>query len=171
MRVNVLPPPWTVFTTSRNMADDGLSPEQATRIADAVEDIETNVYRLRGYQCLSREEYKSPENREAREAVEREFEKLTAAVVDIARTILNVEGVSAPDRRKSAISELAQQDIVDDQLAQKLRDAVGFRDVLSHAYGPIVNDDLVYDALQNSLDRYVTFVEAIADYLDGVDED
>lgn len=150
-------------------ADDGLSPAQATRIADAVEDIETNVSRLRTYQELSREEYRASENREKREAVEREFEKLTAAVVDIARTVLKAEGVAVPDERKATITELEQRGIIDAPLAQKLRDAIGFRDVLSHSYGPIVNDDIVYDALQNSLDRYVSFVEAISEYLDSVE--
>ncbi len=77
--------------------EDTLSPEQATRVADAAEDIETNVSRLRSYQSLSREEYLSAEYRETREAVERKFEKLTAAVVDIAQTILKAEGIAAPD--------------------------------------------------------------------------
>jgi uncharacterized protein YutE (UPF0331/DUF86 family) len=37
--------------------------------------------------------------------------------------------------------------------------------VLSHTYGPIINDDIVYDALQNSLQQYVNFAEAIDEYL------
>lgn len=63
------------------------------------------------------------------------------------------------------ISELHAIGVIDDELDRKLREAVGFRDVLAHSYGPIVNDDLVYDALQNSLDRYVHFVESIHRYL------
>lgn len=145
--------------------EDSPTPEQAARIADAVEDIETNVSRLRGYQNLSRAEYLDAANREKREAVEREFEKLTAAVVDISQTILKAENIDVPDHRKAVIAELDSLDIVDAALAQKLRDAIGFRDVLAHSYGPIVNDDLVYDALQNSLERYVSFVEAVSEYL------
>ena len=144
---------------------DSLTPEQATRVADAVEDIETNVSGLRSYQNLSRDEYLSAEYKETREAVERKFEKLTAAVVDIAQTILKAEGIAAPDHRKAAIDGLETLDILDSTLAQKLRDAIGFRDVLAHSYGPIVNDDIVYDALQNSLERYVAFVEAVSEYL------
>jgi len=88
-------------TTNPDMvSEDALSPEQATRIADAVETIEMNVSQLRTYQKLSREAYQADANREAREAIERKFEKLTAAVVDIARTILDVEGVAVPDERK-----------------------------------------------------------------------
>lgn len=151
------------------MADDGLTPERATRIADAVEDIETNVSQLRTYQTLSRDEYRADENRETREAVERKFEKLTAAVLDVARTVLKAEGITVPDQRKAVIAELERQGVIDADLAQQLRDAIGFRDVLAHAYGPIVNDDIVYDALQNSLDRYVAFVEAVSVYLDATE--
>jgi uncharacterized protein YutE (UPF0331/DUF86 family) len=114
-------------------------------------------------------EYLSAEYRETREAVEREFEKLTAAVVDIAQTILKAEGIVVPDHRKAAIDELETLDVIDSTPAQKLRDAIGFRDVLAHSYGTVVNDDIVYDALQNSLERYVTFVEAVSRYLSVAD--
>ena len=36
---------------------------------------------------------------------------------------------------------------------------------MAHTYGPVVNDDVVYNALQNDLDRYVEFVEAIGEYV------
>jgi hypothetical protein len=42
--------------------------------------------------------------------------------------------------------------------------------VLAHTYGPVVNDDIVYDALQNSLDRYVAFVECIDQYLSDTEQ-
>lgn len=149
--------------------EDPLSPEQAARVADAVEDIETNVSRPRSYQSLSRDEYLSAEYRETREAVEREFEKLTAAVIDIAQIILTAETNTVPDHRKATIDELEALGIINAALAQKLRDAIGFRDVLAHSYGPIVNGDIVYDALQNSLERYVAFVEAVSEYLGAAD--
>lgn len=53
--------------------------------------------------------------------------------------------------------------MIDEEFLQKLEEAVGFRDVRSHTYEPIVNDDLVYDAVQSSLDRYIVFTEAISE--------
>lgn len=144
---------------------DGPPAELVQRIADAVEDIERNVSDLRELQELSRSEYRSDANGFRRDAVERKFEKLTAATLDIAKTILRIERETVPERRKRVISELHAIGVIDDELDRKLREAVGFRDVLAHSYGPIVNDDLVYDALQNSLDRYVHFVEAVHQYL------
>lgn len=147
------------------MTEEGLSPTRAKRIADAVEDIERNVSRLQTLQSLSKAEYCAPENVDRRDAVERKFEKLSAATVDIAETILKAERGVAPEQRKEKIRALVSAGIIDHELAQKLCTAVGFRDVLAHTYGPVVNDELVYDALQTGLGRYVEFVKAVDEYL------
>ena len=149
----------------------GMPPDRANRIADAVEDIEQNVARLRDDQQLSRSEYTAAENYDLRNAVERKFEKLAEATLDIAEEICKQERGAAPDRRKAKITALEGEGIISADVADRLREAAGFRDVLSHSYGPIVNDDLVYDALQTSLDRYVDFVEAIEVYLSGMSEE
>jgi uncharacterized protein YutE (UPF0331/DUF86 family) len=146
------------------MSDD-LRSDRANRLADAVEDIERNVTRLQEYQSLSHEEYVAPDEQDRRDAVERKFEKLTEAMVDAASEICKAERGSAPERRKDVVSALADEDVVDGDLAERLRIAVAFRDVLAHTYGPIVNDDIVYDALQNDLSRYVEFVESVAAYV------
>jgi len=146
---------------------EGLRPDRANRIADAVEDIERNVDRLRDFQTLTHDEYVAPAEQDRRDAVERKFEKLTEATVDIATEICKAECGNAPERRKSVISALDDEGVIDSNLAERLRTAVAFRDVLAHTYGPIVNDDIVYDALQNDLSRYVEFVEAVATYVDA----
>lgn len=148
------------------MTDRDLPVDRANRIADAVEDIERNVVRLRSYQELTRDAYRSPGEHERRDATERKFVKLTEATLDIASEVCKQERGRVPERRKAQIDVLETEGIVDGDLADRLRSAVGFRDVLAHTYGPVVNDDLVYDALQNSLERYVEFVEAIDEYLD-----
>ena len=140
------------------------------RIANGVEAIERTVTELRDLQGISRAAYKRDENRLRRDAVERKFEKLTAAVIDVCETVLRIERESIPDRRKAVVTELEAVGVIDAALAEKLRAAVGFRDVLAHTYGPVVNDDIVYDALQNSLDRYVSFVECIDQYLSESDQ-
>lgn len=79
--------------------------------------------------------------------------------------VVKQEGRPVPGQRKETISTIEKLGIVDHDLADRLREAVGFRDVLAHTDGPIVNDELVYDALQHGLDRYVAFVEAIREYM------
>jgi len=149
------------------MGADDLSADRANRIADAVEDIERNVTRLRTYQQLSRAEYSATGEQDRRDAIERKFEKLAEAVIDIASELCKQERGAVPDHRKATITALEDGGLVTNELADQLREAVGFRDVLAHTYGPIVNDDLVYDALQNGLERYVEFVAAVDDYLSG----
>ena len=86
-------------------------PDRANRIADAVEDIEQNVARLRDDQQLSRSEYTAAENYDLRNAVERKFEKLTEATLDIAEEICKQERGAAPNRRKEKITALEDEGI------------------------------------------------------------
>lgn len=149
------------------MDDENLPADAVNRIADAIEDIERNVTRLRELRDVSREEYTADDQQDLRDAVERKFVKLAEAVLDIAETILDHERESVPDRRKAKIDALEEEGIIGPDLSRALQDAVEFRDVLAHTYGPVVNDDIVYDALQQGHDRYVAFVEAIHAYLSG----
>ena len=152
------------------MADDEIPPPRVARIADAVDDIEENVTRLRSLQSLSHGEYTDSDAQDRRDAVERKFEKLAEATLDIATELCKQETGSVPDRRKQRITVLENAGIVDADLADRLRAAIAFRDVLAHTYGAIVNDDLVYDALQSDLQRYVEFVRAIDEYLERTAE-
>lgn len=144
---------------------DEMPPERANRIADAVEDIEQNVSRLRDCQSVSRDEYKATGNHDLRDATERKFEKLAEAVLDVCESILKQEGEAVPSRRKETIAAAEQIGLIDSDLNDRLQEAIEFRDVLSHTYGPVVNDDIVYDSVHQSLERYVEFVEAVHDYL------
>lgn len=145
------------------MTDD--SAVLVQRIADGIESIELTIRDLRDLQSLSQEEYRSEDNRRTREAVERKFETLIAATLDVSKAILKLESRSIPNQRKAVVRELESLDVVDGNLADRLTEAVAFRDVLAHSYGPIINDDIVYDAMQHSLDRYVDFVAAVNEYL------
>lgn len=95
---------------------------------------ERNVERLRELQSVSMSEYTSDENQDLRGAVERKFEKLTETVLDIAGKLLKEEGIPVPERRKRRLSELEAEGIIEPALADRLRDSVGFRDVLSHLW-------------------------------------
>ncbi|WP_276255247.1 type VII toxin-antitoxin system HepT family RNase toxin [Halomontanus rarus] len=147
------------------MSDTSLPADMLSRITDAIESIQRNVTALQERQDLSREAYKADRNRDLRDAVERKFEKLAEAVLDVADQICKHERGLSTTYRKERIRTLEDEGVISPSISQDLQEAVGFRDVLSHSYGPIVNDDLVYDALQNGLDRYVEFAAAIRTYV------
>ena len=77
---------------------DELSPARANRIADAVEAIERDVVRLAELQHLALGEYVSDGNQDTRDVVERKFEKLTEATLDIARQEVSRTGAPTPVR-------------------------------------------------------------------------
>ena len=67
------------------------------RIADGIESIELTIRDLRDLQSLSQQEYRSPDNRRTREAVERKFETLIAATLDVSKAILKLEDRPIPN--------------------------------------------------------------------------
>jgi uncharacterized protein YutE (UPF0331/DUF86 family) len=142
-----------------------LPSDKANRIAEAIESLERNVTALRQKQSISRSAYTGVGNQDLRDSVERKFEKLAEAILDIADQVLKHECGASPNGRNEKIRALHRENVLDAQLTQDVLDAVGFKEVLSHTYGPIINDDIVYDALQNSLQQYVDFAEAIDEYL------
>jgi len=116
------------------MPEGSLPADRANRIADAVEEIEHNVSRLREFQHLSHEEYTDPAEQDRRDAIERKFVKLAEATLDIATQLCKQERSTLPEMRKERVAVLADEGIVDESLAERLRSALGFRDVLAHTY-------------------------------------
>lgn len=149
---------------------DDLSAERANRIADGLEAIERDLNRLRELQSLTIDDYTADGNQDVRAVVERRFETLTEATLDVSRQLVRQEGRSVPDRRKATIDVLEDLGILDSDVSERLREAVAFRDVLAHTYGPVIDDELVYDALQDGLDRFVLFVQAVDRYVTSFEE-
>lgn len=52
-------------------------------------------------------------------------------------------------------------------MTEEMAQAARFRNVLSHTYGDVIDDDVVYNAPQD-LDRYREFVRAVRDHLDAI---
>jgi len=140
-----------------------LSREEVERIVTAVETMEASLGVLADKQSLSRNEYVT--NRAARDIVERRFVKLTEAALDIARTLAQHERGPQPDSNPAVMITLGDVGVLDDATTEKMTQAARFRNVLVHTYGDAINDDDVYDALQN-LDRYRDFLFAVREYLD-----
>lgn len=150
--------------------EDSLPPDRAIRIATAIESIERDLNRLFDLQNGSLADYLDEGNQDTRDIVERRFETLTEATLDVARQLIKQEGQRVPARRQAVIDTLEDLDIVDAALAEKLGEAVAFRDVLAHTYGPVIDDELVYEALTDDLDRYVSFVQAVNRYVARFDD-
>lgn len=78
--------------------------------------------------------------------------------------ILSALGVRQEESNADAIRQLGHHEVISDATAEKLADAAGFRNVLAHEYGPVIDDGQVYDALQD-LARYRDYLFEVREFL------
>lgn len=83
--------------------------------------------------------------------------------IDIAQHICSAEGWGPPADNGDAMRLLGNHDVLNADLADELRKAVGFRNVLVHEYIQ-VSDDIVITRL-NDLGDIERFVELVAAYI------
>lgn len=97
-------------------------------------------------------------------AVERMFENAIQACSDLAQHVaardLGYEGSSA----KGAVRELERGGVLNAETADKLVEAIGFRNVLAHEYGH-VDPAEVFEILQTGLGIYDRFSKEIAEWV------
>ena len=113
---------------------------------------------------LSFEEYRA--DREQRDIVEREFETAIEARLDIGKMILRAKDIDIPETNAQVFRELGERSIVDSDLAGRMAQAAGFRNILSHQYGNEINDRDVYNFLQEDLSVFRTYLEQVRSVLD-----
>ncbi|MFH1098908.1 MAG: DUF86 domain-containing protein [Candidatus Uhrbacteria bacterium] len=81
------------------------------------------------------------------------------ALVDLGQYLLIFQGKRAEGQ--SSIPELlARQSIIDEPLAKRLKDMIGFRNILIHAY-PEMNDAKVATYLNENLEDFDAFLAAV----------
>ena len=105
------------------------------------------------------EEYKSSIEKKA--ACERYVEKIIEAATDLAFLIIKNKKLRIPEDDIDAFNILLENKIIDDDLAAKLKNAKGMKNIISHQYGKI-DDEIVFDAITEELERDIKkFVEVV----------
>jgi uncharacterized protein YutE (UPF0331/DUF86 family) len=132
--------------------------EKATFVADAL----TVLAEKRD--GISFEEYR--EQREARDVVEREFETAIDACIDIGKMLLRANSETVPDRNAQVFHELERVNRLDEETAQRMAEAAGFRNVLSHQYGNDIDDEDVYNVLQSDLPVFRDYLHQVREELE-----
>lgn len=97
-------------------------------------------------------------------AVERTFMNLIQACIDLAQHVRAAENLTPSGTGKNEIQALNDAGIITTETAEKLEEAVGFRNVLAHRYGDI-NHDVVYEVLQTDLLWFERFQRDVARWL------
>lgn len=91
---------------------------------------------------------------------------MTEAAIDIGQVLLVYETGEPGESNAETMRRLSEVDILTDETADAMAAAARFRNVLAHTYGPIIDHDTVYDALQD-LERYRTFLHEVHEVLES----
>lgn len=148
------------------MTTDEFPADKLNRILAAVETIEESLGILADKQELKRDQYTAEP--ETRDVVERRFVKMTEASIDIGEELAKHERGQPPTSNPESMKILVELGVLSAPTAEKMAQAVRFRNVLSHTYGNIIDNNMVYNALQD-LERYRRFGIEVRDYLDDID--
>lgn len=111
---------------------------------------------------LSKDEYL--EDVVTQRAVERTFEMLIQACIDLARHVRSSEDLPPAETAKEEIQVLGEVGALSDETRIELEEAVGFRNVLAHRYGSI-DHEVVYDVLEEDLVWFERFQQEVARWL------
>ena len=93
---------------------------------------------------------KYKQNFEKKAACEHYFEKIIEAAVDLTFLIIKNEGFKMPEDEKETFVLLAKEKIITPELAAKLKDAKGMRNIISHQYSQ-VDDEIVFESITEEL--------------------
>jgi uncharacterized protein YutE (UPF0331/DUF86 family) len=105
------------------------------------------------------------ENKDIQHLLERRLHIALEIAIDISAHI--AAGLKLPDREtaKSVFAVLGKEGIISKQLALKMQDVVGFRNILVHEYGEI-DHSLVYKTYKEDLGDLHRFGSEIIEFLE-----
>ena len=130
-----------------------------TRITDKINELNGFLEELNSIVPSNLEEYKSSIEKKA--ACERYVEKIIEAVTDLAFLVIKNKKLRIPEDDIDAFNILLEGKIINSDLATRLKNAKGMRNIISHQYGKI-DDKIVFDAITEELDKDVkNFIERI----------
>jgi uncharacterized protein YutE (UPF0331/DUF86 family) len=139
-----------------------VSPDRAEIVVEKAEFVDRCLEILAERQSVDPEQY--AECIEVKDVVERRFEMMTQACIDIARILLKELGVAVPDANPDRMRRLAAEGALSPSTGESMAEACGLRNVLAHEYGEVIDDDVVYEAMQD-LSRYRAFLAEVREFL------
>ena len=118
------------------------------RIEDKRNEVIEFVEDLMGIVPDSYNEYKS--NLEKRLACERAFERIIEATHDLAILFIKEKRLVLPSDDEKAFGVLAGAGIINENLASRLSDAKGMRNILAHQYDKL-DDEIIFEAIHKEI--------------------
>lgn len=129
-------------------------------IENKISSIKKYLKILERYQGYSSQEIEK--NVDIRGAVERYLYLATQATIDLAEAIISFKNFRKPATMTESFYILNEENIISQELTEKLVKMVGFRNVIAHDYEEI-NYDIVYDVLHYRLKDIEDFIKIAGD--------
>ncbi len=120
--------------------------------------IEELLGRLREMAGVPRERYLRDAGLQAQ--AERWLQLCAESVLDVAAHVIADSGLRTPTTYRESFQILAESDVLEAALAKQMERWAGLRNVLVHLYLD-VDQDILYDILQNDLGQVEAFVQAV----------
>lgn len=122
---------------------------------------------LRGFQDCTLDQYLE-NNNYTQIVVERLLELVIQGALDINRSLLKqIVGISV-EKNSDTFIEAGKAGFIPMELGRQLARSGGFRNVLAHQYDEIL-PEIVFENLQEALEQYPNYVEAVQVYLDSLE--
>jgi len=90
--------------------------------------------------------------------------------MDITNYIIARKNLHVPNEEENIFQVLAQNGIIEDSLAERMKGMVNFRNILVHEYMEIDNE-IVHQHLNENLKDFDSFARSIVDYLEHLSTD
>ena len=87
-----------------------------------------------------------------RAACERYIEKIVEAIIDLSFLAIKHLELETPEDDKQAFDILVTSKVITTELAERLKDAKGMRNILAHQYGN-VDDVIVFEAVDTEIEK------------------
>ncbi len=123
-----------------------------SRINSKIKDMEIFLEELNQILPSSFEEYKKSIEKKA--ACERYVEKIVEAATDLAFLVIKFKKLKIPEDDIDAFNILLDNKIIGGDLALKLKNAKGMRNIIAHDYGRI-DDRVVFEVITEELEKDV----------------
>lgn len=132
------------------------------RILRLISELRKGTARLKKLRELNKKEFINNDDKIG--STKYNFIMAIETAIDISNHIISQNGFRAPEDYADSFTVLGEQKIFKESFVKVLRDMAKFRNRLVHLYWE-VDDNQVYEILQNSLDDFDKFLNGIAKYL------
>ena len=149
---------------ARRLAEGGLDMFDQRILMERLDYLNQRLRSLKRRARVKKEEFIADEDKV--EAALYGLQTSIEAITDIGNHLIAALSLRRPESRADIPLVLRDADVLDKELAQRLHEAVNFRNLIVHAYLG-VNPEQVYEILQKDLGDIEAFVTAITLYVEA----